>query len=244
MTNDRDEDTNEPIISEGFDIYRIEVKSEGNSFKILSQQKIDLTEADTEIIEFINSNPNQSVELRSYDDDDAVDWAFDHWDIPPTQGYYDYTNSGGDCTNFLSHCLKHGGWVMINAWHWLSNGLSCDYNMTTCKRSPSWTGANPMFNFLNGSSRVDQEFVNFALPDNYWTNSQLNVVDELKKGDIAQYKVDGTYRHSMLLTKKAALGPLTYFTYQNSTGNDPRKNKRLDEILGSHKKLCGFHVNA
>ena len=214
---------------------------------IHSEKQLDLTNVSESVIDYINKTPvDLEISERSYDSGDAVNWAFDHWNNPPTEDYHDYSSQGGDCTNFLSHCLLQGGWVEIGPWHWHYDGTpSCD-NFSTCPRSPSWTGANPLYNFLQGtgSNRVDLEFSAFTLPSSNWTNSQLNVVDELKKGDITQLKSGTTYFHSMLLTKKAAIGPLTYFTYRNSTGNSPRKNRPVDEFLGSTRKIVGFHVNS
>ncbi len=248
-TNVNDEETNEPIIVKGYDIYQFEISKIANSFKILTEQKLDLTNVDQSIMDYINQNPvDLMVSVRSYNGTTAAQWAKDHWNNIPSSGYYDYTNFGGDCTNFESHCNKHGGWVQVNAWHWISNGTSCDYNMTTCQRSPSWTGANQFHSYLTGSgnSRVISKFSGLVLPWYSWSTSQLNTVKVLIKGDIAQLATSGTYHHSMIVTSKTSGSPYIFLTYRNSTGNLPRLDRPVDEIKQSFpytsETIAGFYV--
>lgn len=69
---------------------------------------------------------------------DAVDYA-DKWAYFRNPSYYDFSELGGDCTNFASQCLLAGSGVM-NYPQW--------YYRTLNDRSPSWTGVEFLYDFL------------------------------------------------------------------------------------------------
>ncbi len=70
-------------------------------------------------------------------------WAFDR-----NPRYYDYSELGGDCTNFTSQCIYAGAGVMnyrpVMGWYY-SNANN---------KSPSWTGVPYLYNFMTGNSGV------------------------------------------------------------------------------------------
>ncbi len=67
----------------------------------------------------------------------AVRWAYGR-----NPAYYDFSEIGGDCTNFASQCLYAGSGVMnytpIYGWYYINAN----------KRTPSWTGVNELYRFL------------------------------------------------------------------------------------------------
>ena len=76
-----------------------------------------------------------------YNRQDAVNYA-NRWALSRNPAYYDYSNIGGDCTNFASQVLYAGTGVMNynseNGWYYI------DAN----NKSPSWTGVNFFYIFI------------------------------------------------------------------------------------------------
>lgn len=70
-------------------------------------------------------------------------WAFDR-----NPRYYDYTNLGGDCTNFTSQCIYAGAGVMnytpVVGWYYINAN----------NKTPSWTGVPYLYNFITGNDGV------------------------------------------------------------------------------------------
>lgn len=56
--------------------------------------------------------------------------------------FYDFSEIGGDCTNFASQCIYAGSGVMnyTPTYGW--------YYISTNNRSPSWTGVDELYRFL------------------------------------------------------------------------------------------------
>ena len=53
------------------------------------------------------------TQQATYDRAGAVRYALDHYDNPnPLFANMDTMGGGGDCTNFTSQCLLHGGFAM------------------------------------------------------------------------------------------------------------------------------------
>lgn len=81
------------------------------------------------------------MEIIGYDRQKAVAyarrWAFSH-----NPEYYYFDELGGDCTNFVSQCLYAGSGIMnyTPTYGW--------YYVNINNRSPSWTGAKYLYNFL------------------------------------------------------------------------------------------------
>jgi Putative amidase domain len=167
-TNSISEATGKPIISGGIDFYDFEIVKIEGSYFINEKSKVADFPGSNLISEEgtapFQSSVNYSVDTRgilgTYSPTAAVNFAIKYVNTPPTAGYFNYEKSGGDCTNFVSHCLKAGGWIPVNTWHWNSNGTSCESDMTSCARSPSWSGAAPFFKYLTGSggSRVTEKW--------------------------------------------------------------------------------------
>lgn len=82
--------------------------------------------------------------INEYKRTDALKYA-SAWALKRNPRYYDFSEIGGDCTNFCSQVLHSGGCRMNysqnNRWYY-SNG----YN-----KSPSWTGVNFFYSFLTGN---------------------------------------------------------------------------------------------
>lgn len=68
------------------------------------------------------------------------------WAYRRNPDYFDFSEIGGDCTNFASQCLFAGSGVMnytpVFGWFYI----------TANNRTPSWTGVEELYNFLVGNS--------------------------------------------------------------------------------------------
>lgn len=71
----------------------------------------------------------------------AVAYA-DKWAYGRNPQYYDFSNLGGNCTNFASQCIYAGARVMnyTPTYGWYYKSLN--------NRAPAWTGVNELFRFL------------------------------------------------------------------------------------------------
>ena len=67
------------------------------------------------------------------------------WALGRNPAYYDFTELGGDCTNFVSQCLFAGSGVMndtpVTGWFYRS----------AMDRSASWTGVEYLWRFLTAN---------------------------------------------------------------------------------------------
>lgn len=71
----------------------------------------------------------------------------DQWAYRRNPAFLDYSELGGDCTNYASQCLLAGTGVMNTTWTlgW--------YYKNGNEKSPSWTGVPYFYNFM---TRTDQ----------------------------------------------------------------------------------------
>lgn len=80
-------------------------------------------------------------QLLAYDRQSAVAYAH-RWAYGRNPNYYDYSEIGGDCTNFASQCLYVGMGIMnfepVYGW----------YYRTPNDKAPAWTGVPYFWRFL------------------------------------------------------------------------------------------------
>ncbi len=118
----------------------------------------------------------------AYDRKKAVAYAHKHA-FHPNPAFYDFTEIGGDCTNFASQCLYAGGGVMnfkpVFGWYYLSAG----------NRAPAWTGVEYLYNFLISNTG----------PGPYAEEVKLR---ELEPGDLIQLSFNGvTFQHTPVVVR-------------------------------------------
>ena len=107
------------------------------------------------------------------------------WAYGRNPEYYDFSDIGGDCTNFASQCIFAGAGVMnytpVFGWYYISVN----------DRSPSWTGVNELYRFLVGNREAGPQGVEVPL-------------FEIEDGDIVQlyFNVDGTFDHTHVVIKR------------------------------------------
>ncbi len=115
--------------------------------------------------------------VREYDRRAVYEYA-KKWVFSRNPAYYDFSNIGGDCTNFASQCIFAGAKVMnfTPTFGWFYRSAN--------DRTPSWTGVEYLYNFLvnnDGAGPFAEE-----VP-----------LDRLEVGDIVQLgKATGDFYHS------------------------------------------------
>ena len=119
-------------------------------------------------------------QIRTYNRKKAVDYA-EKWAYARNPAYYDFTNIGGDCTNFISQCLYAGSGVMNFApevgWYYKS----------PADRAPAWTGVEFLYRFLI----TNREKAVFATEE---------TAADMALGDVVQLGDDTRFYHSLLVT--------------------------------------------
>ena len=126
----------------------------------------------------------EDIEVREvgYDREAAVAYAWE-WALSRNPEFYDFTEIGGDCTNFASQCIYAGAGVMnftpIFGWFYRSPD----------DRTASWTGVEYLYEFL-----VSNRSVGPYAREVSWR--------EARPGDVVQLgRADGDFYHTLVITE-------------------------------------------
>lgn len=105
-------------------------------------------------------------------------WAYERNPV-----FYDFSNLGGDCTNFVSQSLYAGGAVMNRTPEtgWYYDSLN--------DRSPSWTGVDFFYDFM--VTNESQGPFGIEIP-----------TEDVQPGDIIQLGNSSRFYHSLLVIDK------------------------------------------
>ena len=120
-------------------------------------------------------------QLLAYDRRSAVDYAH-RWAYGRNPNYYDYSEIGGDCTNFASQCLYIGTGIMnlkpVYGW----------YYRTGNDKAPAWTGAPYFYRFM---TRTEESSGPVAVK---------TALSDCLPGDFVQFDLTGThYSHTAII---------------------------------------------
>lgn len=161
----------------------------------------------------------------TYNRNAAVDFAkanYQNYNLP---GSSYFKNNGGDCTNFISQCLKAGGWRQIStstnpAKNWYYNSLN--------SRSSSWAGVQPFREFATASGRGKE--VLFAKG-----TCTLPSSVPIRDGDIIQidFTGDGKWDHSTIVTNLACS---IYSPYNSIIWVTAHSNSQINYPLSEYLK--------
>ena len=154
-----------------------------------------------------------------YDRTDAVNYAHE-WAFKRNPKYLDFSNIGGDCTNFCSQCLYAGSKVMnykpTFGWYYRSSK----------DRTPSWTGVQYLYNFLV-SNKGAGPYAREVPPH------------KIKQGDIIQLSFDGkVFKHSLVTVKTGAIPNI--YNIQIATHTYDRDYYHLSNY--TFKKIRFLHI--
>lgn len=119
---------------------------------------------------------------KAYDRRAALLYA-QRWGRGRNPAYFDFTDLGGDCTNFISQCVYAGSGVMnyTPTYGW--------YYIDAQDRTASWTGVEYFYNFMTANDG----------PGPHMTEVP---VSQIRPGDVIQLgRRDGSFYHSLLVTR-------------------------------------------
>lgn len=156
--------------------------------------------------------------VADYNAQAAVEYAHT-WSRKRNPRYFDFSNLGGDCTNFVSQCLFAGSGVMnytpVYGWFFIS----------ASNRSPAWSGAPFLHRFLTTNKGVGP----FA---------RLVTLDELVLGDVIQLsKQNGPIYHSQLVVQTgepATLDNTLIATHTIDTDYQPLSSYNFEKAYFLH----------
>ncbi len=161
-------------------------------------------------------------EIGLYRRDKAVQYAH-RWAYARNPAYYDFSDLGGDCTNFASQVLYAGTGVMnfttVTGWYYISANA----------RSASWTGVPYFYNFLIGNQGAGPFGSTVAL-------------DGVELGDFIQLSFDGErFGHTLVVVSVGTaannilVSTHTYDAYGRPLGSYSFQTMRCIHILGYRK---------
>lgn len=121
----------------------------------------------------------------NYDRSAAVAYAH-AWAYDRNPKYYDFSQIGGDCTNFISQCIYAGSGVMnhtpIMGWYY--------YNVSD--RTAAWSGVPYLYKFLTTNEKSGPY-------------GRVAPLEEAQPGDVIQLSFDGyRFTHSLLVVAVGA----------------------------------------
>lgn len=152
-------------------------------------------------------NRNKAVEY-------ALTFAFKR-----NPNYLDFSNLGGDCTNFISQCLYAGSGVMnyTPVYGWYYGGSN--------NRSASWTGVTYLYNFLTTNTKAAV----------FGKNSDIG---HMQLGDIIQLgNQKKVFYHSLIITdigKVPSLGNILISTHTFDASQRPLSSYVFEQIRYIH----------
>ena len=133
-----------------------------------------------------------------YNRDAAVAYA-QKWAYRRNPRYYDFSNIGGNCTNFASQCIYAGSGVMnytpVYGWYYINVN----------NRAPAWTGVIELFRFLTTNRGPGPQGEEVGL-------------EEIEPGDIIQLKFgyEPGFDHTPVVTYAGLGTPETILVAANS----------------------------
>ena len=160
------------------------------------------------------------LKINKFDRNLAVNYALQYALVKNPQ-YHDYTNLGGNCTNFISQCIFAGAPQMNTS----NNGW---YYYSVSNTTPAWANVEPFYNFATTNNKLGF----FA------KNTNINLCEV---GDIIQlrFKNKTLFSHSLIITKIMDYSPKGILVCANS--NDV-KNKPLADYLYAELRI--LHILA
>lgn len=137
----------------------------------------------------------QVAAMATYNPTLARQCAQSNWSsYNPT--YCNYNPCGGDCGNFVSQCLRAGGWAPSGTWYTFSGGCGVCGTSATYSGSDTWANNQMLRDFNNTSGRG-------APAANQWN---------MRVGDIINYdwttSAGGPTDHIVLVSATSGSGPL------------------------------------
>ena len=154
------------------------------------------------------------MKVLEYDRTAATLYA-KQWAYKRNPAFYDFSNLGGDCTNFASQCIYAGAKIMnyTPTYGWFYTNLN--------SRTPSWTGVEYLYNFLTSNDGVGPFAKEVPLT-------------ELQPGDIVQLgRETGDFYHSPFVVR-VANGQIYVAAHSYDAYNKPLSSYNFARARGIH----------
>ena len=154
------------------------------------------------------------MEIFNYDRAKAVAYA-KKWAYGRNPAFYDFSNIGGDCTNFASQCIYAGAGVMnfTPTFGWFYKSVN--------DRTPSWTGVEFLYNFLVGN-------------DGAGPFAEEVPLDKLEVGDIVQLgRATDDFYHSPVVVGFSR-GKILVAAHSYDVHNKPLNSYNFAQARGIH----------
>lgn len=154
-----------------------------------------------------------------YDREKAVEYAH-KWAYRRNPAFYDFSEIGGDCTNFASQCIYAGigemNYTPVYGWFYISAN----------NRTPSWTGVNQLYRFLINNNGPGPRGKKVSL-------------DQIQNGDIIQLRFsNGTeFDHSPVVVDRGKGTPDTILVAAHTKDCDCRPLSTY-----SYRELRPIHI--
>lgn len=168
------------------------------------------------------------LKFLPYDRRAAVEYAH-RWAFGRNPEYYDFSEIGGDCTNFASQCLYAGTGIMNftaeTGWYYINPN----------DRTPSWTGVTYFWDFMTRKT---------VTPGPWGVSSGLFY---LRPGDFVQLKFrdsGGIFAHTPVVVSvgyPAALNNILVAAHSNDADNRPLDTYENVEEMRFLHILGGFY---
>lgn len=158
------------------------------------------------------------LKINKYDRNLAVKYAIEY-SLKKNPKYFDYSNSGGNCTNYVSQCVFAGASQMNfsdNGWFYISPNNT----------SVSWANVEPFFNFA-----INNQGEGFFATYGYFSTCEIGDIIQL------QFKDKTHYSHSLIISKIENRTPSGIFVCANTSDV---KNKKL--LYYSYKNIRIIHI--
>lgn len=147
-----------------------------------------------------------------YNREDAIAYAKNYYYFP-NGSYQDYSNVGGDCTNFVSQCLAAGDMTMIGSINAYSDSNWYYYGPNIPSRSTSWTGAEEFRKHWANDSDNDgnnrawmYRLFQYGYAEEHWLTTTAGVV---RGGDPIQLVYTGGEAYHTMFALQFLINPMT-----------------------------------
>lgn len=162
--------------------------------------------------------------INKYNRENAIAYAH-QFALQKNPTFFDYTNQGGNCTNYISQCIYSGAPVMntsVNGWYYFSPS----------KTSVSWANVEPLYHFLISNTSEGP----FA--------KEIDL-QSCEVGDIIQLKFPHkqAYSHCLIITKITDKSPSGIYVCANTRDvKDVQLNfYRFEKLRVLH--ILGYRTN-
>lgn len=190
-------------------------------------------------IYYTSSNPNKN---SSYNRNNAVSYA-KNWVTKANPSYANYINDGGDCTNFVSQCLKAGGMSFLGSTSKAYNDSSWFYYGSNYpNRSSSWTDANYFrkhwgnTSSTNASDNYNRSYAYKEYTVDVALRNWETIYNNLWPGDVVQYgPSSGGTTHSQIVIDYTSSSKTTTMAQHSDSWSNFKKVSLKSYLNGRSK---------